>query len=51
VRPDGRMVYVSSDASARVSAIRTADWKVESVIGVGYGADGLAWARGWGAGK
>jgi hypothetical protein len=36
---------VSSDASAKVSAIRTSDWKIDSLIEAGNGADGLAWAQ------
>ena len=45
VRPDGRMAYVSCDRSGQVAAIRTSDWKLETLIPAGKGADGLAWAR------
>jgi len=45
VRPDGKMAYVSCDSSGQVAAIRTSDWKVDSLIDAGKGADGLAWAR------
>ncbi len=44
IRPDGKIAYVSCDASHKVAAIRTSDWKVESLIEAGAGADGLAWA-------
>lgn len=44
VRPDGKMAYVSCDSAAKVAAIRTSDWKVDSLIDAGKGADGLAWA-------
>ena len=46
IRPDGKMAYVSCDSSAKVAAIRTSDWKVETLIDAGKGADGLAWAAG-----
>ena len=44
VRPDGQMAYVSCDSSGKVAAIRISDWKVDSLIDAGKGADGLAWA-------
>jgi DNA-binding beta-propeller fold protein YncE len=44
VRPDGKIAYVSCDRSAKVAAIRTSDWQVDSLIDAGKGADGLAWA-------
>jgi hypothetical protein len=44
IRPDGRLAYVSCDASHKIAAIRTADWTVEKLIDAGAGADGLAWA-------
>lgn len=44
VRPDGRMAYVSCDASKKVAAIDTATWKVDRLIDAGPAADGLAWA-------
>jgi len=44
VRPDGRVAYVSCDASRKVAAIDTAKWTVESLIDAGAAADGLAWA-------
>ncbi len=45
MRPDGRMVYVSCDRSGQIAAIRTSDWKLETLIPAGKDADGLAWAR------
>jgi YVTN family beta-propeller protein len=44
VRPDGKMAYVSCDTSSKVASIRTSDWKLDSLIDAGKGADGLAWA-------
>ena len=44
IRPDGRVAYVSCDASHKIAAIRTSDWTVEKLIDAGAGADGLAWA-------
>ena len=44
VRPDGRVAYVSCDASRKVAAIDTAKWTVDSLIDAGAAADGLAWA-------
>jgi YVTN family beta-propeller protein len=43
-QPDGLMAYVSCDASAKIAALRTSDWTVESLINAGKTADGLAWA-------
>lgn len=45
IRPDGKMAYVSCDASGKVAAIRTSDWKVDAIIDAGKTADGLAWAN------
>ncbi|GIU77986.1 MAG: hypothetical protein KatS3mg005_1224 [Bryobacteraceae bacterium] len=45
MRPDGKMVYVSCDRSGQIAAIRTSDWKLETVIAAGKDADGLAWAK------
>jgi len=44
IRPDGKMAYVSCDSAGKVVAIRTSDWKVDTLIGAGKGADGLAWS-------
>jgi len=44
VRPDGRVAYVSCDASGQVAEIDLAKWKVERLIPAGPMADGLAWA-------
>jgi DNA-binding beta-propeller fold protein YncE len=44
VRPDGRVAYVSCDASGQVAEIDLADWKVSRLISAGPLADGLAWA-------
>jgi DNA-binding beta-propeller fold protein YncE len=44
VRPDGQVAYVSCDRSKQVAAIDLTSWKVEKLIDVGGGADGLAWA-------
>jgi len=44
VRPDGKVAYVSCDASHKIAAIRTSDWNVEKLIDAGAGADGMAWA-------
>lgn len=46
VRPDGLVAYVSCDASKQVAAVNLAEWKVDALIDVGSGADGLAWAVG-----
>jgi YVTN family beta-propeller protein len=45
VRPDGRVAYVSCTGKAQVAVINLADWAVETTIGAGKGADGLAWAK------
>ncbi|MEJ5367119.1 MAG: beta-propeller fold lactonase family protein [Bryobacteraceae bacterium] len=45
MRPDGKVVYVSCDRSGQIAAIRTSDWKLESLIPAGKEADGLAWAQ------
>lgn len=48
IQPDGKVAYVSCDASRKVAMIPLegdpATWKVEKLIDVGRGADGLAWA-------
>lgn len=44
VRPDDRMAYVSCDESKQVAAIDLSTGRVEKLIDVGAGADGLAWA-------
>ena len=44
VRPDGRVAYVSCDASGQVAEIDLAEWKVARLIPAGPMADGLAWA-------
>ena len=44
VRPDGKVAYVSCDASKKIAAIRTSDWSVEKLIDAGPSTDGLAWA-------
>ena len=47
VRPDGKVAYVSCTRAGQVgqvAAIDLAQWKVESLIDAGKGADGLAWA-------
>jgi DNA-binding beta-propeller fold protein YncE len=44
VRPDGRVAYVSCDASGQVAVIDLTAWKVEQLIPAGPMADGLAWA-------
>jgi YVTN family beta-propeller protein len=43
VRPDGKVAYVSCNASGKVAAINTATWGV-TLIDAGKLADGLAWA-------
>ena len=45
IRPDGKVAYVSCNASGKVVAIDPAQWKVQSLIGAGKFADGLAWAK------
>jgi DNA-binding beta-propeller fold protein YncE len=44
VRPDGKVAYVSCDASHQVAVIGTGDWKVQKLIEAGKTVDGLAWA-------
>jgi DNA-binding beta-propeller fold protein YncE len=44
VRPDNQVAYVSCDVSHKIAVIRLSDWKVETLIDVGNGSDGLAWA-------
>jgi DNA-binding beta-propeller fold protein YncE len=44
VRPDGRVAYVSCDASRQVAVVDLAAFKVERLIDAGPLADGLAWA-------
>jgi DNA-binding beta-propeller fold protein YncE len=44
VRPDGRVAYVSCDASRKVAVIDLKEQKVERLIDAGPSADGLAWA-------
>jgi DNA-binding beta-propeller fold protein YncE len=47
MRPDGKVAYVSCTRAGQVgqvAAIDLAQWKVESLIDAGKGADGLAWA-------
>ncbi len=44
VRPDGRVAYVSCDASGKVAAIDLATWAVDRLIDAGPFVDGLAWA-------
>jgi DNA-binding beta-propeller fold protein YncE len=45
IRPDGKVAYVSCPRSGQVAAVDLAAWKVEKLIGVGKGADGLGWAK------
>jgi DNA-binding beta-propeller fold protein YncE len=45
MRPDGKVAYVSCNTSGKVAAIDLAQWKVQSLIDAGKGADGLGWAR------
>jgi DNA-binding beta-propeller fold protein YncE len=44
VPPDGRVAYVSCDASKQVAVIAVDEWKLERLIDAGPYADGLAWA-------
>jgi YVTN family beta-propeller protein len=44
VRPDDRIAYVSCDQSKQVAAIDLSSGKVQKLINVGAGADGLGWA-------
>jgi len=43
--PDGKIAYVSCNVKNQVAAIDLSDWKVQKLINVGAGADGLAWAQ------
>ncbi len=43
VRPDGRVAYISCSGKAQVAVIDLNSWKLEDLIDVGKGADGLAW--------
>ncbi len=45
IRPDNRIAYISCGAGHQVAVIDLAQWKVESLIDAGNGADGLAWAQ------
>jgi DNA-binding beta-propeller fold protein YncE len=45
VRPDGKFAYVSCNVKNQVAVIDLSDWKVQKLINVGGGADGLAWAK------
>ena len=44
VASDGRVAYVSCDASRQVAVVDLAAFKVERLIDAGPLADGLAWA-------
>jgi DNA-binding beta-propeller fold protein YncE len=44
VRPDGRVAYVSCDASQKVAVIDLNEQKLDKLIDAGPLADGLAWA-------
>ena len=47
VNPDGKVAYVSctrTGHAGQVAVIDLAQWKVQSLIDAGKGADGLAWA-------
>lgn len=45
VRPDGDFAYVSCNVKNQIAVIDLSDWKVQKLINVGAGADGLAWAQ------
>jgi DNA-binding beta-propeller fold protein YncE len=45
IRPDGKVAYVSCNASGKVAAIDLTQWKVQNLIAAGKFADGLAWAK------
>ncbi len=45
VRPDSRVAYVSCSGKAQVAVIDLSHWKLEDLIDVGKGADGLAWGH------
>lgn len=44
MRPDAKVAYVSCDRSKQIAEIDLRTWKVNRLINVGAGADGLAWA-------
>jgi DNA-binding beta-propeller fold protein YncE len=44
IRPDNQFAYVSCDRSKQVAVVNLSSWKVDKLIDVGAGADGLAWA-------
>lgn len=44
-RPDGKVAYVSCNRSGKVAAVDLSQWKVQTLIGAGQFADGLAWAQ------
>jgi DNA-binding beta-propeller fold protein YncE len=44
MRPDGLIAYVSCNHDKQVIAIDLTQWKIQSLIDAGAGADGLAWA-------
>jgi DNA-binding beta-propeller fold protein YncE len=44
IQPHGQVAYVSCDSTNQVAAIDLQTWKVDKLIPVGKGADGLAWA-------
>jgi DNA-binding beta-propeller fold protein YncE len=46
IRPDNSVAYVSCDTSHKIAVINLKTWKVDKLIDVGRGADGLAWAKG-----
>jgi DNA-binding beta-propeller fold protein YncE len=46
MRPDGQVAYVSCDRSKQVAVVNLSSWKVDKLIDVGAGADGMAWAAG-----
>ena len=45
MRPDGKVAYVACMDAGKVAAIDLAGWKVEKLITVGKGDDGMAWAK------
>jgi len=45
IRPDGKVAYVSCNASGKVAVIDLANWTVQKLIAAGRDADGLAWAK------
>ena len=45
IRPDGKVAYVSCNASGKVAALDLTQWKVDKVIAAGKLADGLGWAN------